>query len=166
LIDTVSFRIKQQKTNVLKKYSNKSPAIKNGKVKKSKKEKQTTSYLKILLTAILLLIFLSLYLIKESEVKKEESLWNRTKGRNNIGSYNNYLLKYPSGRFALLAKEMKKNLRLRNELYKRYFRDAGLAYESGRYRDAMNYIKEAEKYINDNPGLKKLKSKILKKINR
>ncbi len=165
LIDTVSFRIKQQKTNVLKKYSGKTPAVKTHKSKNAKKEKQTT-YLKILLTAILLLIFLSIYLIKESAIKKEENLWNTTKERNSISAYNNYLFKYPNGRFTPLAEEIKKNLQLKNELYKRYLRDAGLAYESGRYRDAMNFIKKAEKYCNGNPGLNSLKTKIKKKITR
>lgn len=163
LIDTLSYRIKDHKTDMLKKYSEKTAKTK---IIKKKNEKKPTPFLRITLFFIIILIFFSIYLIRESRVKKDENLWKLSKKTGSMNSYNTYLRSYPDGKYAQLAKEMKENIQLRKELFNRYLRDADLAYEAGRYKEAMNYIKEAEKYSDNNPGLRSLKSKIMKDLNR
>lgn len=166
LIDTVMYKIKDQRTDILKKYSTeKNLSTKSGKTGKIVKEKPTP-FLKTALLLIVLLIFLSIYLIRESNIRKEENLWKTVRKVNSIESYNSYITSFPEGKYSQLAMELKENIRLRRELFERYLKDASISFESGKYEDAMNFIRKAEKLRPDDRKLNSLKQKIIKQTSQ
>ncbi len=163
LIDAIIFRIKDQKTDILKKYSEKSYATKSGKMKKVKKDMQTP-FLRFTLILIIFLIFFSIYLIKESSSRKEDLIWNKTKNSDSIEAYSEFLSAYPYSKYTQLANETIENMKLKKKLFEMNLKSARDAFSERRFEEALDYLKEAEMYGKKNKIFNSLMQKLRNKI--
>ncbi|MEN8153725.1 MAG: serine/threonine-protein kinase [Acidobacteriota bacterium] len=161
LTDALLHRINTNKTGSLKKYQKETKEVKTG---KSKTAKSILFILFTVLIAVLILISSLVVLTKVSNIKKEESLWESVKHENTESSLKKYLELYPKGKYSILAGDMIQNFMISQRIFESALRNSEKMYDQGKYKEALENIKEAKK-IKITPALKQLEKKILEKLN-
>lgn len=160
LIDALLHKIKNDKTGSLQKYQKETKAVK---VSTGKPVKKAFFSLFTTLIAILILISASVFLIRESNLKKEESLWESVKSENTGSSLKKYLDLYPDGKYSILAKDMIRNFLISQKIFESALRNSEIMYEQGNYQGALENLREAKR-LKITPALKQLEKKIKEKL--
>jgi serine/threonine protein kinase len=131
LIDALLFQLKARTERVI--------------IQEPVKEKKSNKLLTF--TASLLVIILitgSLYLIDLSKKRREESFWNRVLGTGSVAAYQQYLDKYPGGKFKKKADELIKVKKI--EQFNKLITDARRYYRNRRYKKALQLLQQANQF--------------------
>jgi hypothetical protein len=83
----------------------------------------------------------SLYLIDLTRKRGEESFWNRVLGTGSVAAYQQYLEKYPDGKFEEKAKQAIKVKEI--QTFNQLVTDARRYYKNRRYKKALLLLQKA-----------------------
>ncbi|MCK5004977.1 MAG: serine/threonine protein kinase, partial [Candidatus Aminicenantes bacterium] len=112
LIDALLYRIKNERTGSVRKYERGT-----GKTS-SKRDKMSNRGLTGLILALILIAVLltaSIFLIREANIKREHSGWEKAKEAKTIPELEKYLENYPDGIYSEQAKKILNNLKKGNQ---------------------------------------------------
>lgn len=108
LIDALIYRIKNERTGTIRKYE-RGKGIGRYEVNNMSKKGLTGLILALVLIAVLLTA--SIFLIREANLKKEQSNWEKTKDVKTISAVEKFLKNYPDGIHSDQAKKLLKKLK-------------------------------------------------------
>ncbi len=112
LIDALLYRIKNQRTGSVRKYER---GTEKAGSKRGKMSNKSLTGLIFALILITVLLTASIFLIREANIKREHSSWEKAKEAKTIPEMEKYLENYPDGIYSEQAKKILNNLKKGNQ---------------------------------------------------